>query len=286
MTMVRRFVEQLPDAPPPSIYFGGCAFGSAFYVGIVCGMVERWGPDFYKSCLISGGSAGTLFAVAVALGKTPEEMDSVYRTVAEKTLRYHPIYFASVFLEEGLRKLVSDPLAYKRLEGRCCFGTTEFFSKHRWHVSWESNEDLIQSAVASFNIPIYCKPAMPVKGTHVVDGAYGFAGINLPHGDDTLYVGIDPLADITRTLTNHQMFFPLQGEEYHDMVRSGYLAFKQWDGKLIKKVGRREPNYQALYVLWALKMLELLIYPIFHAVATIFTFLISILPLSSERDSP
>ena len=284
--MARAFVDSLPDSPPPSIYFGGCAFGSAFYVGIACGMVERWGPDFYKRTLLSGGSAGTIFAIVLALGMSPESLDQMYQSVAEKTLRYHPIYFGSVFMEEVLRKLLSDPMAYKRLEGRCCFGTTEFFSKHRWHVSWESNEDLIQTAQASFNIPIYCKRVQPVKGVMVLDGAYGFAGINLPHGDDTLYVGIDPHAEITRTLTNHQMFFPVVGEEYHDMVRSGYLAFKQWDGKLNKKVGRRVPNYPALYVLWALKMLEQLIYPVFYVVASFFTFLISVLPLSSERDSP
>ena len=43
----------------------------------------------------------------------------------------------------------------------------------------------------------------------MVDGAYGFAGDDLLHGDDTLYVGIDPHAEITRTFTNSEMFFPL-----------------------------------------------------------------------------
>lgn len=50
--------------------------------------------------------------------------------------------------------------------------------------------------------------------------------------------------------------YPVVGEEYEDMVRSGYVAFMAWDGSYNKKVGYRKPNYQALYVLWILKVLE------------------------------
>lgn len=41
-----------------------------------------------------------------------------------------------------------------------------------------------------------------LMGELVVDGAYGFSGEDLPHGDATLYVGIDPHAEVTRILTN------------------------------------------------------------------------------------
>ena len=44
---------------------------------------------------------------------------------------------SSVYMEEGLRKMLVDPLAYKRIEGVARFGTTEFYDRHRWHVSWE-----------------------------------------------------------------------------------------------------------------------------------------------------
>lgn len=276
----------LPENPPPSIYFGGCAFGCAFYVGVVNAMRERWGPDFHRKMLISGGSAGTIFALTLALGKSPQFLDEVYASVAEKTMRYHPIYFGSVFLEEMLRRILSDPLSYKQLEGRCCFGTTEFFSKHRWHVSWENNEDLINTALASFNIPIYCKRVSPVKGVVVLDGAYGFAGTNLPHGDETLYIGIDPYAEITRSLTNHQMFYPALGDEYQAMVYSGYKAFQEWNGRMNRKVGFRRPNYEALFVLWLLKLVELIVYPLIKLMAMFGTLLIAILPLSNATDRP
>eukprot|EP01034_Spumella_vulgaris_P021678 gene21678-27719_t len=129
-------------------------------------------------------------------------------------------------MEDAMKILLDDPLAYKKLEG--------------------------------------------IKGVHVVDGAYGFSGINLPHGDDTLYVGIDPHAEITRSFTYPQMFLPAVGKEYDDMVLSGYDAFTRWDGvSMIKKVGSRTPNYSALYGLWAAKALEVFVYALVDLFRTI-----------------
>eukprot|EP00601_Ochromonadales_sp_CCMP2298_P011376 CAMPEP_0173267174 /NCGR_PEP_ID=MMETSP1142-20121109/29618_1 /TAXON_ID=483371 /ORGANISM="non described non described, Strain CCMP2298" /LENGTH=152 /DNA_ID=CAMNT_0014203263 /DNA_START=174 /DNA_END=628 /DNA_ORIENTATION=- len=152
-------------------------------------MAQRWGPDFHKKVLMCGGSAGSVFAISIAMGKSVEFMDQLYSNLAVRVMRKSPIYFGSYYLEKSMRKLfLENPNAYKQLEGRCCFGTTAFFAQHRWHVSWESNEDLLK--------------------------------LNLPHGDQTLYVGIDPFAEITRTLTNTEMFYPAVGKEYDDMVQS------------------------------------------------------------------
>ena len=201
-------------------------------VGVHKAMVKKWGPNFYRKVLMSGGSAGTIFALAIALGKDPDYMNELYSSIAVNTLRYTPIYFGSYYMEVELKKLLSDPMAYKQIEGRCCFGTTAFFSKHRWHVSWDSNEDLIACIQASYHIPLYCKWSAGIKGVECVDGAYGFAGTDLPHGDQTLYVGIDPHAEITRTLTHNEMFYPSIGEEYEAMVQSGYDQLTAWNGKM------------------------------------------------------
>ncbi len=244
-------------------------------------MVERWGPDFYKKTHFSGGSAGTIFAIGVALGKSPKYLDKVYRTVAEKSLKYGPIYNASVFMTDAMTMLLDDPMAFKSLEGRCCFGTTEFFSKHRWHVSWADNDDVVSCVQASFHIPFYCQLNKGVKGIHVVDGAYGFSGLNLPHGDATLYVGIDPHAEITRSFTYWQMFFPAVGQDYDDMVLSGYEAFRRWDGRsMIHKVNSRTPNYSALYVLWFLKFFEVLLYGLLEGVWYLVALLLGMLGVS------
>lgn len=230
-------------------------------VGVHQAMVERWGADFYTKTHLSGGSAGTIFAIGIALGKSPKYLDDMYRQVALKSHVHGPVHNASVFTEDAIRLILADPTAYKQLEGKCCFGTTEFFSKHRWHVSWADNDDLLDCIQASYHIPFYCQRNKGIKNIHVVDGAYGFAGPNLPHGDETLYVGIDPHAEITRTYTYPQMMLPAVGKEYDEMVRSGYEAFMKWDGvSMIKKVDNRTPNYEALYVLWFLKFWEVVVY--------------------------
>ncbi|RYG70235.1 hypothetical protein EON64_00725 [archaeon] len=220
-------------------------------------MIDRWGPDFYKKVLWSGGSAGTIFAVGLALGKSPEEISNLYKCVAERASRHGAFFYGSLFMEEAVRELISDPLSYKLLEGRCCIGTTSFFDKHRWHVSWTDNEDLVHTVKSSCHIPFYCQSNYGMGDAVVVDGAYGFAGTALPHGDHTLYVGIDPHAEITRHFSNEEMMYPTVGQAYEDMVLSGYRAFQQWDGRMIRKVTRRKPNYHALYILWVLKALEL-----------------------------
>ena len=243
---------------PPSIYFGGCAFGAAFYIGVHQAMVERWGEDFWKHTVFGGGSAGTIFAIGVALGKDPVYLDNLYRRIAEKSHEYGAIYYGGIYTTKYVKEMIDeDPQAYQKLEGRCCFGTTEFFSQHRWHLSWQNNDDLLECIQASFHIPFYCPRIQPLRGVEVLDGAYGFAGTDLPHGDDTLYVGIDPHAEITRTFTNAEMFFPPIGDAYDAIVRSGYEAMMAWNGDMIKKVGNRRPNFEALYVLWFLKSFEI-----------------------------
>mmetsp|Transcript_26682 Transcript_26682/g.57532 ORF Transcript_26682/g.57532 Transcript_26682/m.57532 type:complete len:256 (+) Transcript_26682:335-1102(+) len=233
-------------------------------------MAQRWGPDFHKKVLMCGGSAGSVFAISIAMGKSVEFMDQLYSNLAVRVMRKSPIYFGSYYLEKSMRKLfLENPNAYKQLEGRCCFGTTAFFAQHRWHVSWESNEDLLKCMQGSYHIPLYCKKNVGIKGVEVVDGAYGFRGENLPHGDQTLYVGIDPFAEITRTLTNTEMFYPAVGKEYDDMVQSGFDAMMAWDGTMNKKVGRRVPNYSALYVLWTMKCVEEGVYAIIRLLSSV-----------------
>lgn len=249
--------------PYPSLYFGGCCFGAAFYVGVYKALAELYGPDFMEGMTMSGGSAGTIFAIGIALRKTPDYLDDLYRKVAAKSHASGPFYNpwhhtgASVFMEEGLREMLADdPLAYKKIEGVLYFGTTRFYDQHTWHTSWESNEDLIAGIQSSYHIPFYCHRNKPIKGIEVVDGAYGFSGVDLLHGDDTLYIGIDPHAEITRSFTYAEMFYPAVGKTYDDMVESGYKAMMNFDGKMIKKVGHRIPNYPALRVLWVLKFFE------------------------------
>jgi hypothetical protein len=232
-------------------------------VGVFKAMVEIWGPDFYKKTMLCGGSAGTLFALGISCGHTPEFMDLLYQEIAEKAKHHGTFYYGSIFMEESVRALVNaDMMNYKLIEGRCAISTTAFYSHHRWHVSWTSNEDLIECAKSSCHIPLYCQLNRGIKGVLVVDGAYAMRGSDLLHGDDTLFVGIDdPLyTDITRDFTYSGLLTITTGQEYQDRVQSGYDAFMNWvindKGKLKKKVGLRNPPHNILIMLWTLKCLE------------------------------
>lgn len=249
------------DQPPISLYFGGCCWGAAFYVGAYRAMYERWGADFRHKTLITGDSAGSIFAVGVALGRTPDEMDEMYQTMSEISLTHGVIGKCATFMENYLRELLLDhPNAYLELQGRCRFGTTVFPFTHQWHEKWESNEQLLAEMRCSFHVPVYCSRVPPLRqGGYVVDGAYGIAGHDLPHGDQTLFIGIDPHAEVTRLFTFMQMFYPALGKPYDDIAQSGYDAMMAWDGEYLVKVGSRTANYSALYVLWALKFVEIII---------------------------
>jgi hypothetical protein len=59
---------------------------------------------------------------------------------------------------------------------------------------------------------------------------------------------------------SHVQFFPAVGKAYDDIVDSGYDAMMSWNGEMIKKVGHRRPNYEALVVLWFLKAFEVIIF--------------------------
>ena len=65
-------VRRAPPPLPPSIYFGGCAFGASFYIGCIRALCDMYGPQFYKDCLICGDSGGSIFAVGLSLGFHPE----------------------------------------------------------------------------------------------------------------------------------------------------------------------------------------------------------------------
>ena len=66
------------------------------------------------------------------------------------------------------------------------------------------------------------------------------------------------------------------GAPYDQMVQSGYEAMMKWDGNMLNKVGHRQPNYEALYVLWFLKALEVIVFEGFALIHFILMKIISI----------
>jgi hypothetical protein len=243
---------------PPSIYFGGCANGSIFYVGVYKAMIEKWGVDFPQKTAIYGDSAGIILVLGITQQLSPEFIGKLYHDFGINSPR--GIMSGMNPVEENcLLKLVDDfqdPLFYQSVNDKIFIGGSTFFANHFWRSRWNSNEDLYQSMIESFNIPIICNSKTKCVNKAILDGGFIFSGEDLPHGDSTLYVADDPSADIYTPMTLSEMFYPHLHEDYKVSIQRGYDAFMRWDGKYKKKVGVRKPKYGIQCLLWVLFIIE------------------------------
>ena len=242
---------------PPSIYFGGCACGVVFYIGVYQAMIDRWGADFPQKTVIYGDSAAVIIVLAITRQLSPQYIGELYKEFG-KNSPYGMLSGCFPLEENILKNLVDnfkDPSLHEKLKGRMFIGKSHFFAKHVWKNEWESLDDLYKCIVDSFNIPILCDSKN--KSTNAfVDGAFIFSGKDLPDGDATLYVADDIHADITTVFTNKEMFFVNLNEDYDRLYQNGYNAFMAWDGKYKQKVGFRKSKYGIQCLLWVLFVIE------------------------------
>lgn len=271
---------------PPSIYFGGCAYGSCYYIGVYRAMLEIWGSDFASKTLLTGDSAGIIFVIGITLKYEPEFIGDIYRNTGECTpwglLNTDSM---SELDKHTLRKLISGPdnahpmkNTYLKLNKRIKIGGSLFPDKHYWCDTWESDEDLLKSMRNSLHMPIVChrKYHTPHERREVVDGAFCWKGQDMAHGDRTLYIGTNKGADIFAELTTRQKVFPNLGVSYSAIEEIGYTSFMNWvsEGAIIKKkVGVRKVRYPVQCILWTLKVLQIMLLGVmnlFEGVTSIF----------------
>lgn len=245
--------------PPPSIYYGGCAFGCAFYIGVHRAMRERWGRDYHKHMYITGDSSGSVMATCVALGFSDEDISRVYLKMSRTALQRGPAFNRAEAARVGMVEEVFErvPDAYALVRDRLSIGVTVYPFTHEWKTGWRNNEELLDTILASMHIPLYNPNTRPYfLGNDLIDGAYSMHGDALPHGDRTLFVGFSPYSDVTSTLTLDQQLLPHVGEDFTRLVSDGYRSFSAWDGQLKEKVGRWRPKYLILRVMWLCRALE------------------------------
>lgn len=225
-------------------------------LGMYRAMTEMWGRKFCENMIICGDSAGSILAVSMALGNSPEYCEHHVLSFATLAHHYGTMNQLNVFIELKLREMISDPYAYKRIEGKCYIGATAFFSKHIWRCQWNDNEDLIQWILYSCRIPLYFRRYRVLQDAYI-DGALSIRGSDLPCGDDTLAIILnDPRADVVQSLPFHNTYFPAIDEGYTRTIKQGYDAMFAWDGTLKRKEDVLFPSYFALFIGWFLFALE------------------------------
>ena len=244
---------------PKSIYFGGAACSIIYYVGVIEQMKLKWGNDFYKKTIVCGGSAGSFIGLLLSIGMSAKQMVQDIHKIGSLMIE-NPTYWSGhdYYMCRYLHVVCAqDELLYKKIEHRYRVYMTEFFDKTTYYDSWSSNDDLIACIKGSVNVPLYCSYAEPYKGVHFVDGAYGMDYFSLPHGNETLFVGINqPIAEISRFIPIYKLMIPNIGDEFVENYRTGQDDFGQWNGIYTEKQNRK-PNVPALIFCWCGKMLQI-----------------------------
>ena len=245
--------------PPPSVYFGGCAFGCAFFIGVHRAMRERWGNDYHRFMYITGDSSGSVMATCVALGFSDDDISRVYLKMARAALQGGLAYNRAEAARVGMVEEVFDkvPEAFALVRDRLSIGVTVYPFAHEWKTGWRSNEELLDTILASMHIPLYNPNTNPYfLGNDLIDGAFSMHGEALVHGDHTLSVGFSSFSDVTSIMTLDQQLLPHVGEDFTELVSDGYRSFNAWNGVLKQKVGRWRPKHLILRVMWLCRVFE------------------------------
>ena len=126
------------DPPPPSFFFTGCAWGCAFHVGAYRGMVERWGLESLAACKFGGNSAGSIMAVAGAVGASWELLEATYLELARQAKDCGVMFKMSGYHSAALDKLIG-PETHLAVAGRLFVGVT-FDEGYEVLSSWASRD--------------------------------------------------------------------------------------------------------------------------------------------------
>lgn len=150
-------------ACPDGFFLDGCAWGCWYYTGVLRGLLQRWGEQVYQK-KVGGSSAGALFALAMALCKSPEYLEHLYDRLAEQGTAYGVFGKMSIYHDSAMKFMLGDdPEAYKKVNGKLFVGLTAFPCRFVLKSQFCSNKDLTDSLHASMHIPWYCTHMQPVR---------------------------------------------------------------------------------------------------------------------------
>jgi hypothetical protein len=258
------------SSPPPSIYFGGCAFGAAFYVGVYRAMQDSWGADFARDTELCGDSAGVVMVIGMALGHTPEFIGQTYCWTGQNArsgilwggMEALTHYCLERMLDRASPRALQDVLSGKR---KIRIGYSTFFAHHAWDMGpWSDRDELMRSIKRSFYIPCFCPPLKePADASWAVDGAFVFCDEDKPHGSRTMYVGADPAADIPAHFSMQQLLFASIGKDYDEIVATGQKETWKWMGQRTETTivrctrrHRRRKHYCIQSMLWISRLVS------------------------------
>lgn len=248
--------RKLDNKPPENIFFGGSAWGCAFYIGCYQALIEKY--DNLDKLPIYGVSAGALIGLCVVLKLDIETMKSLYNDLVYlatkngvflKMTRYHNIV---------LKKILYYPDAYKKVNNRLHIGITIFPNKHLIVNKWKSNEELIHDLHCTFNIPFYTKYNSIKNKKLAIDGSIS---LNLnKYPKNTIFIGMGDNYNIDGGLSTKECTYPLEGKKFTTIIKKGYDLTNNYEHNSNNIITFKKKNFVfPIQIWWILKILSNLV---------------------------
>ena len=162
-----------------TLHFGGGAWSSAYYIGVIRGLQEQYGNDVYKYYKISGDSVGAVLAAGLVLGFSWKELQQQYSTLSTLA-RKNGVWNGKMteYHEQMLDSLLCNENHLEKLQSRgFSMGVTSLFSKYKKYDKWIDENHLRRCFHSCFHIPIYCAYQHTLDDIFVLDG--GFSNNNV-----------------------------------------------------------------------------------------------------------
>ncbi len=215
---------------PRSIHLGGGSFATAFEIGVMCAMEERWeeetngkrGP-LRENIALSGDSAGAAIAAGWCLGMSWVQLRDLFARLAYLA-RTNGVWGGKMteYHEEMLDVIlgsVHDPV--KTLEQRKFgMGVTRFFAMYETYMAWRDLQHLRHCFHCSFHVPLYCAYQPPLDGRQALDGGFACDGPKISNYD--LTVGRGDCMHIPMLASLSEIVYPPSEDEIDKKIHEGY----------------------------------------------------------------
>jgi hypothetical protein len=251
-----KMTEEMSSNFPKSMHLGGGSWATAFHIGVVRALEERWeihtgGKQgrLFNHLKISGDSAGAAIGAGWALGMSWKELRSLYSRLAARA-RTEGVWCGkmTMFHDDMLDTILSsDPNPVQTLEGRgFAMGITRFFGRYEAVKSWRNLRHLRQTFHASFHVPLYCAYQPALDGNYALDGGFSNNGPVVETYDIT--AGISNIFHIFMDPTLAECLYPPSNEKIDEKVMEGYRAAMAYDFGT-PPVGKRKDQSTFIWVM-------------------------------------
>ena len=217
---------------PKTLHFGGGSWATAFHIGVVRAIEERWeqetggkkGP-LCENLRMSGDSAGAAIAAGWALGMSWIELRELYSRLALRA-RKEGICCGRMtdFHEEMMDTIlghVSNPREVLQ-ERKFGMGVARFFGKYETYSSWRDMQHLRHCFHCSFHVPMYCAYQPALDGRQALDGGFANDGPKI-HSYD-LAAGQGDFMHIPMFPIFAEVVYPPSEEAIDGKIAEGYAA--------------------------------------------------------------